>query len=95
MKMLRTSAVCTAAAMIGAFVLLPAAAHAQGSCKWYGATALKQQQQNEKMKCGFQGPAWHSDLGAHMQWCTSVPPDVWKSSAQERDKMLADCQAKG
>jgi len=74
--------------------LMPATAQAQSSCKWYGTTALKQQQQNERLKCGFNGPQWHSNLADHIAWCSSVPPDVWKKSARERDGMLANC-AKG
>ena len=68
-----------------------AGAHAQSNCQWYSATALKQQQENERLKCGFTGVAWHADLGRHMQWCKGVSPDEWKSAAQERDKELAKC----
>lgn len=69
-------------------------AFAQSNCQWYGSTALKQQQQNEKLKCGFTGPEWHSDLSRHSAWCGQVPPDVWKASARQRDQMLADCAKK-
>ena len=44
-----------------------------------------------QLKCGFTGPEWSSDLRAHMAWCASVPPDVWKKSAQSRDQQLAAC----
>lgn len=85
----------TALAMlaVGTMALLPSASHAQSSCKWYGATALKQQQENERLKCGFTGAEWHSNVPEHMQWCASVAPAVMKDSAQQRDKMLADCAA--
>lgn len=78
-----------AVAVIGAG---PAAA--QSNCQWYGSTSLKQQQQNEKLKCGFTGPEWNTDLARHLAWCGSVPPDVWKASAQKRDQMLAECMKK-
>lgn len=77
--------------VVGAMCAFATAAQAQSSCKWYGATALKQQKQNEKLGCGFTGSAWHSNLSAHMSWCQSQPPDVWKAAARERDKMLAKC----
>ena len=77
-----------------AVALPPAPAVAQANCQWYGTTALKQQQDNERMKCGFAGPAWNSDLKAHMSWCASVAPDVWRQAAQKRDQDLAACMAK-
>ncbi|MCB1506787.1 MAG: hypothetical protein KDJ47_17610 [Hyphomicrobiaceae bacterium] len=79
---------------LAALASVTAPVAAQSNCQWYGATALKQQQQNEKLKCGFSGPEWNSDLGRHLQWCGSVPPNVWKSSAQKRDQMLAACASK-
>lgn len=94
MTRIRMSGALTIAVMTGAMLALPVAANAQGSCTWYGSTALKQQQKNEKLKCGFTGAQWHSDLGGHMAWCASVAPEVWKESAQERDKMLSECEAK-
>jgi hypothetical protein len=86
----RTIALGTAAAMTG-LAALAAGASAQTTCEWYGRTALKQQQENVQLKCGFTGPEWSSDLRAHMAWCASVPPDVWKKSAQSRDQQLAAC----
>ena len=93
---MRISSYAVAAAIatgLGASLLLSATASAQGNCQWYGSTALKQQQENERLKCGFKGAEWHSDLKAHMAWCASVAPDVWKRSAQARDKALSDCAA--
>lgn len=82
------------AAIVTVGILLPlTGANAQATCQWYGATALKQQQENEKFRCGFRGSEWHSDLRAHMAWCASVPPDVWKRSAQARDRALSACAA--
>ncbi len=83
-----------AAAILAGVTLTAHDANAQSSCKWYGATALKQQQTNEKLKCNLEGPAWHSDFGAHMAWCATVSPDQWKKSAQERDKQLSACAKK-
>ncbi|HRY08017.1 MAG TPA: hypothetical protein P5114_12920 [Hyphomicrobiaceae bacterium] len=79
---------------MGVLALAAVPASAQSNCQWYGSTALKQQQQNEKLKCGFSGPEWHSDLARHSSWCAQVPPDVWKSAARKRDQMLADCGKK-
>ncbi len=84
-------------ALPGALAVLALAAlpaSAQSNCQWYGATALKQQQQNERLKCGFTGPEWHSDMARHMAWCGQERPEAWKTSAQKRDQMLATCAAK-
>ena len=69
-------------------------AFAQANCQWYGTTALKQQQDNERLKCGFMGPSWHSDLRMHVAWCASVPPELWREQARKRDQDLAICAAK-
>jgi len=96
MSTIRTHANLWAALVAGAVVaaLLPAAANAQANCQWYAATALKQQQENEKLKCGFTGDAWSSDLKSHMGWCSAVAPDVWKAAAQKRDQDLQACAKK-
>lgn len=85
----RTAFIVTAALAVQ--FTFAAAAQAQSTCKWYAATALKQQQENERLKCGFTGDAWHADLGRHLQWCKRVSPDLWKSAAQEREQQLAAC----
>ena len=95
---LRSAIVATlavATALAGLPVLSPVSpASAQANCEWYARTALRQQQQNEERKCGLKGEAWHADLKAHMAWCTSVGPDVWKAQAQARDQQLAQCAKK-
>lgn len=90
----RTYAALALAAIIGAGTLLPAAASAQGNCQWYATTALRQQQDNEKLRCGFKGDAWNTNLKSHLDWCATVAPDVWKAAAQKRDQELQACAAK-
>lgn len=91
----KTRVALAASAGIAGLMLGALAASAQANCQWYGTTALKQQQENERLKCGFTGAAWSSDLKAHMSWCASVPPDAWKAQAVKRDQDLAACAAKG
>lgn len=69
-------------------------AQAQANCDWYAQTALKQQQENERLKCGFIGPAWTSDLSAHQTWCGAVAPDQMKSEAQAREQQIKSCAEK-
>ncbi len=87
-------AALTAAVLLAATTFLPGQGQAQANCQWYATTALKQQQDNERLKCGFTGPAWNSDLKAHTAWCSGVAPEMWRQEAQKRDQELAACQAK-
>ncbi len=89
------------AALFGASLVLSlvgplpfAPANAQANCEWYAKTALKQQQDNELLKCGFKGDAWSTDFKAHAVWCESVPPDAWKEQAKKRERELAACAKK-
>lgn len=91
MTIFKTSAAIAFAALAAGAALLPATAMAQANCQWYATTALKQQQENEKLKCGFKGDAWSADMKAHLGWCSSVAPDVWKAAAQKRDQELQTC----
>ncbi len=94
MTFFKTGAALSIAAALGAMTLLPVSANAQASCAWYASTALKQEQENQRLKCGFTGPEWSLDLKGHTLWCKSVPPETWKASAQKRKQMLTDCSEK-
>lgn len=67
-------------------------ASAQANCEAYAKIALKQQQDNEQLKCGFKGDGWSADLKAHAGWCAGVSPDVWKKAIQGRHKDLEMCR---
>ncbi|WP_072372398.1 hypothetical protein [Hyphomicrobium sp. NDB2Meth4] len=86
----RTALYLLAFACAVAAASLPAAAN----CDWYVRTALEQQQRNLKLKCGFSGPEWTIDKGAHAAWCASVSPDASRASAQKREAELGKCAAK-
>jgi len=76
-----------------ALLAAPAAATGQtANCNWYADTALKQQQRNERAKCGFTGPQWSMNRQAHLFWCATQDPDHWKAEAQKRERMLAGCK---
>jgi hypothetical protein len=62
------------------------------NCGWYADTSLKQQQQNEQRKCGFEGAEWSTSRQAHLTWCATQPPDSWKAVARKREQMLAGCK---
>ena len=77
--------------LLAGVVITAQPANAQ-DCKWYGTTSMKQQQINEKKKCGFSGDKWHSDFGKHLAWCGSVSADEWKAAAKDRKGMLKSCK---
>lgn len=81
-----------AALTLIAFAPAPAALAQTVNCVWYADTSLKQQQQNELKKCGFEGPEWSMSRQVHLTWCAIQPPDAWKAVAQKRQQMLAGCK---
>jgi hypothetical protein len=81
-----------AAIMLLAVVSAPPAHTQTVDCAWYADTSLKQHQQNELKKCGFEGPEWSPSRQAHLAWCATRPPDAWKAVAQKRQQMLAGCK---
>jgi len=89
----RTYILGSLAAILGAVGLASGAA-AQANCETYGKLAIQQQQENVTLKCGFTGPEWSPDLGAHTGWCGTVGPDQWKAQLQARKQQLDTCKAK-
>jgi hypothetical protein len=95
MPIARRCAAFSLTAVLGVAALIPAAlAQAQGNCEWYANLALQQQKVNLDRGCGFAGPAWSSNRSAHMSWCATVAPEVWKNQAKQRDQQLAKCTSK-
>ncbi len=76
----------------GAACVLPGHVSAQGSCEDYAKIALKQQQDNERLKCGYKSDGWSADLRSHTGWCAGVSPDIWRKAIQTRHKELEACR---
>jgi hypothetical protein len=84
---------CVIAVSLISALTAGAAAMAQtANCTWYAETALKQQQRNERGKCGFAGPEWSMNRQGHLAWCATQNPDRWKAEAQRREQMLTSCK---
>ena len=90
----RCAGLSMAAALAAAVPISAATAQAQGNCEWYANLALQQQKINLDRACGFIGPAWSTNRSAHLNWCATVAPDVWKDQAKQRDQLLAKCPSK-
>jgi len=95
MSIARRWAAVSLGALVGAAAVAGnALAQAQSNCEWYANLALQQQKINLDRACGFTGPAWSTNRAAHLSWCVSVAPEVWKEQAKQRDQMLAKCPAR-
>ena len=74
----------------GLSLLVPTTASAY-DCATYGKISLKQFQENKQRNCKFAGPEWSPNLKAHISWCSTVGPDIWKAEIQKRAEMLKSC----
>lgn len=93
MSRMKTCAAVSLAA-VGGMTMLATGAAAQANCDVYGSLAIRQQQENLRLKCGFNGQEWSSNLAEHKAWCGNVGPDQWKVQLQKRERALAGCASK-
>jgi hypothetical protein len=45
-------------------------------CRFYADQAVKDNEDNVKLGCGYKGPEWQSVFGAHYGWCMRLRADV-------------------
>ena len=57
-------------------------------CREYANTAVRQNQENLKRRCGFTGPRWSSDFQGHFQWCLQVPEKMANTETRARNRAL-------
>ena len=64
-------------------------------CRRYAATAVEQNGENLKRKCGFSGDLWRPDYPANYEWC--MTGDNWRTAAPQaeaaRKRQLGQCGA--
>jgi len=71
-------------------------ANAQGRedrCREYARDSVKQAEDADRGRCGFQGPRWSNDRGGHFAWCMLFPRQADDENRQRRDdlrKCVAD-----
>ena len=72
----------------------PAQADTTLNCQAYAQKAVKQQQQNEILHCGFSGGGWSKDFQAHFNWCQlpQVNMSHLTSEDNSRTDALKQCQ---
>ena len=80
---------------IGALVLalmLATPFQAMANCAQYGATATQQQRENARLGCGFKGPRWHTNAGAHAGFCALAGDGVADAETALRAGKLVKCR---
>ncbi len=92
------SAACIGLAL---FAGVSTSAHAQGRaerCQDYARGAVRQAEENDRNNCGFNGPRWNADRGAHFAWCMLFPRQADNESDARKDdlrKCVADRRPSG
>ncbi len=66
-----------------------------GYCDAYSRRAMRAQETNERLNCGFTGPRWHMDEDAHFEWCMNAPRGRTESIALRRRDRLQRCRERG
>jgi len=62
------------------------------ACADYAKTAIAQNERNQKLGCGFFGPAWQSDDNHHYGWCLHGDNiKVTKAEQEKRQRELTQC----
>jgi len=64
------------------------------TCQQYGTSAVKQQQQNINLKCGFDGDKWNSSSSYHSKWCKQGNQGLTGRETSIRDNKLEQCKQK-
>ncbi len=63
-------------------------------CKSYAKTAVSQQNDNQRRRCGFNGARWSTNYKGHYEWCMQVPQSTADNEDQARNRELKyECSA--
>ena len=64
---------------------------AQQNCEAYARSAVSQNGENVRNKCGFGGPRWHANYGLHLAWCLTQAPSSVQAESRHRQQDLGKC----
>jgi len=72
---------------------VPALADNNLNCNAYAQSAIDQQNQNLKQKCGFKGGRWSLDFAGHLNWCkkSNIKMHNLTNEQKARIKALGQC----
>ncbi len=92
MSLFRSGSAVAVAAIFSVASLVPLAQAANPAvCVSYANQAVFQQHRNLKMGCGFVGPRWQKNYGAHFAWCLTAPYGAVTNETAIRHNMLNQC----
>jgi hypothetical protein len=86
------------AAMLAGFAVPANAQGREQRCRDYAQDAVDQANQNDRERCGFQGPRWSNDRTPHYAWCMLFPrqaEDEGRARAEELRKCTSDRRGGG
>ena len=63
-----------------------------GFCTDYANRAVVQQSRNHRLGCGYYGPRWHRNWGAHFAWCVAQPRWKARRETRIRRRLLRQCR---
>ena len=64
---------------------------AQQNCEAYARSAVSQNSENIRNKCGYGGPRWHANYGLHLGWCLTQSPPIVQAESRRRQQDLGKC----
>jgi hypothetical protein len=68
----------------------PSSPRIQEMCNDFAKKSVAQNEENLRRRCGFIGPQWSPDYGAHFRFCTTVPWEQAISVEKDRETDLRD-----
>lgn len=61
-------------------------------CEQYARTAVSQNQENLRRKCGYTGTRWTSEYKGHYDWCFTAPQSLADAETNARTDALRQCK---
>lgn len=62
------------------------------SCDLYASEAVRHQQLNENLKCGYTGDRWHGNSSGHQIWCTFANDRQRQAHHNHRQQKISECK---
>ena len=63
-------------------------------CQQYARTAVSQNQENLRRRCGFTGTRWTNEYKGHYDWCFTAPQNLADAETKARADALRQCQSR-
>jgi hypothetical protein len=74
-------------ALTALLAVSPAGAQGRGDCEDYAREAVDLARRAQELNCGFDGPRWNDNRGAHFAWCLVAPRLARQENEARRDQI--------